>query len=56
MKQKEIFELNPLFEDVQMQEVFEDGKTFVDCTPKLSTEFILTQYNEEKLKPGFDLR
>ncbi|MBP6688310.1 MAG: alpha,alpha-trehalase TreF [Lacibacter sp.] len=56
MKQKEIFELSPLFEDVQMQQVFEDGKTFVDCTAKQATTDILQQYNEEKLKPGFNLR
>jgi alpha,alpha-trehalase len=56
VKQKEIFELSPLFEDVQMQQVFEDGKIFVDCTAKQPTELILQQYNEEKLKPDFDLR
>ncbi|HLO37304.1 MAG TPA: trehalase family glycosidase, partial [Lacibacter sp.] len=56
MKPKEIFELSPLFEDVQMQQLFEDGKTFVDCTPKQSTEFILAEYQKEKSQPGFDLR
>ena len=56
VKQKEIFELSPLFEDVQMQQVFEDGKTFVDCTANQSPELILQYYNEEKLKPNFDLR
>ena len=30
MKEKEIVELSPLFEDVEMQQVFEDGNTFVD--------------------------
>lgn len=56
VKKLEIFELSPLFEDVQMQQVFEDGKTFVDCTAKQPTAIILQQYNEEKLKPEFDLR
>ncbi|HLP37950.1 alpha,alpha-trehalase TreF [Lacibacter sp.] len=56
MKQKEIFELSPLFEDVQMQQVFEDGKTFVDCIPKQSVELILAEYQQGKSQPGFDLR
>jgi alpha,alpha-trehalase len=55
VKQKEIFELSPLFEDVQMQQVFEDGKTFVDCIPKQSTEFILAEYQQQRSQPEFDL-
>lgn len=56
VKQKEIFELSPLFEDVQMQQVFEDGKTFVDCTPKQPTKLILEEYQQQRSQPGFDLR
>ncbi len=45
-----------LFEKVQMQKVFEDGKTFVDCTPKFSTEEILESYEAQKKQPNFDLK
>ena len=34
MKTDTIFSLGELFEEVQMQKIFSDGKTFVDCTPK----------------------
>ena len=46
---------NSLFEDVQMQQVFPDGKTFVDCIPKLSLEEINARYEAEKNKKGFKL-
>ena len=52
----EIHELNPLFEDVQMQKVFADGKTFVDCIPKFAAEEISRKYKEEKEKTGFVLK
>ena len=54
--QQEIYELSPLFEDVQMSQVFEDGKTFVDCVPKISTAVILERYLREKGQPGFSLK
>jgi alpha,alpha-trehalase len=54
--QQEIYELNPLFQDVQMQQVFEDGKTFVDCLPKIATGEILERYLQEKDRPGFNLK
>jgi alpha,alpha-trehalase len=50
------FFVNDLFEDVQMSNVFQDGKTFVDCIPKQTTEFILQQYKAQKNTPGFDLK
>ncbi len=55
MGNKEIFELEPLFSDVQMNRIFPDGKTFVDCTPKQTTEIILQTYLNQKDEPGFDL-
>ena len=55
MKQKELFELSPLFEDVQMQRIFTDGKTFVDCIPKQPLELILQQYEEQKHSTDFNL-
>ena len=54
--EKEIYEMSPLFEAVQMNCIFEDGKTFVDCIPKSSTELILQQYLQQKEDAGFDLR
>lgn len=47
---------SPLFDDVQMSRIFPDGKTFVDCLPKLPIEEINTQYAEEKKEPGFSVK
>ena len=33
-----------LFKDVQLQRIFPDGKTFVDCTPKRNPKEIVTDY------------
>ena len=41
---------------VQMQRIFPDGKTFVDCTPKFPTDTILKKYGQVKDKTGFDLK
>ncbi len=56
MADKEIFDMHPLFEDVQMQRIFPDGKTFVDCTPKISPQEINNLYLAEKDQPDFDLK
>jgi len=56
MEKPEIHELKPLFEDVQMQKVFADGKTFVDCIPKRDLQQIAVDYNEQKESPGFNLK
>jgi alpha,alpha-trehalase len=56
MAQSEIFELHPLFEDVQMSRIFADEKTFVDCLPKYTLEEINKKYQLEKDSPGFDLK
>ena len=45
-----------LFVAVQMNQVFPDGKTFVDCIPKLPTDEILSNYQAAKDQPGFDLK
>lgn len=50
-----IHDLAPLFEQVQQQPVFPDGKTFVDCLPRYPLQEILTRYEQEKRKPGFSL-
>ena len=55
-------DLNPierygdLLVDVQMQRIFPDGKTFVDCIPKFPADTILKKYHEVKEKPDFDLK
>lgn len=52
----EIFELYPLFTDVQSKKIFADSKTFVDCIPKFSGDKILSAYLQQKDEPGFDLK
>jgi alpha,alpha-trehalase len=52
---KNIFSLGELFEKVQMQHIFPDGKTFVDCIPKSSLASIRERYEKEKGNEGFDL-
>ncbi|MEM9888625.1 MAG: alpha,alpha-trehalase TreF [Bacteroidota bacterium] len=44
------------FVDVQMQAVFPDSKTFVDCTPKMEVGKILTNYESAKEATDFDLK
>lgn len=46
----------PLFEDVQLQRIFPDGKTFVDCKPKMPAAIINEKYAAEKTKDGFSLK
>lgn len=45
-----------LFERVQLDRVFEDGKTFVDAVPRDESSRILVAYEREKDRPGFELR
>ena len=56
MAQLEIFNMHPLFEDVQLGRIFADEKTFVDCLPKRSLEEIAKEYRLAKTSPGFNLR
>ena len=48
MRIENIFSLGELFERVQMEQVFPDGKTFVDCSPKEEFSSIQERYNLEK--------
>jgi alpha,alpha-trehalase len=52
----EIHELSPLFEQVQLQNILGDGKTFPDCMPKRSLEEINTDYLKQKSFSDFDLK
>lgn len=45
-----------LFVDVQLSEVFPDGKTFVDCRPKMAPSEILADYEAAKAQQDFDLK
>jgi alpha,alpha-trehalase len=45
-----------LFVDVQMGQVFSDGKTFVDCVPKRKPADIVADYETGKTASGFDLK
>ncbi|HEX7902475.1 MAG TPA: alpha,alpha-trehalase TreF [Chitinophagaceae bacterium] len=56
MSQIEIYDLHPVFEVVQMNAVFPDAKTFVDCLPKYPFEEILADYFNQKDKPFFHLK
>jgi alpha,alpha-trehalase len=53
---KYIHELGLLFEEVQLQNVFPDNKTFPDCTPKYALELINEKFQNEKKLPSFDLK
>ncbi|MGE0031971.1 MAG: alpha,alpha-trehalase TreF [Steroidobacteraceae bacterium] len=50
-------ELYPgLFERVQLERVYEDGKTFVDALPRMAPAEILADYQRESAGAHFDLR
>ncbi len=49
-------EFGDLFKDVQLKPVFPDSKTFPDCIPKSESSVILENYQQQKNKPGFDLK
>jgi alpha,alpha-trehalase len=44
-----------LFETVQMQDVFPDGKTFVDAVPRDAPSIVMQRYQDEYRAIGFDL-
>ncbi len=45
-----------LFHEIQMAEIFDDSKTFVDAVPKLTPDIILKKYRDVRQEEGFDLR
>jgi alpha,alpha-trehalase len=55
MDTSQIYNSQPLFDDVQMKRVFADGKTFVDCTPLFPVDVIVRKYLQQKDQPGFNL-
>lgn len=48
--------LGELFSDVQSQQIYEDGKTFVDLVPRKRISSIREEYALMKKDPHFDLR
>ncbi|HRG79660.1 MAG TPA: trehalase family glycosidase, partial [Cyclobacteriaceae bacterium] len=52
----QIHELGELFEEVQLQNILGDGKTFPDCIPKRSLEEINLDYLDQKDKANFELK
>jgi alpha,alpha-trehalase len=44
-----------LLEDVQMQRVFPDGKTFVDAVPQDAPAIVMQRYEDARDTSGFDL-
>ena len=45
-----------LFEQVQLQNVLGDGKTFPDCTPRFSLDEIVKRYEQQKGSKDFQLK
>ncbi|RTL58471.1 MAG: alpha,alpha-trehalase TreF [Sphingobacteriales bacterium] len=45
-----------LFKDVQLSQIFPDGKTFADCVPKYDLQKISKDYQQQKKAAGFDLK
>jgi alpha,alpha-trehalase len=45
----------PLFQNVEMHNVFPDQKTFVDCVPIRKPSEIMAEYQRLVKEPGFDL-
>jgi len=50
-----IFSLGELFEKVQLEPVFPDGKTFVDCAPVSDFSSIRKRYEAKKNEAGFNI-
>lgn len=44
------------FEAAQFSGLFEDSKTFADCTPKVSTDELLAIYEKDRLDQDFDIK
>jgi len=45
-----------LFHDVQLQHIFKDQKTFVDCNPKVDPLLLDQLYEEHRTEPDFSLK
>jgi alpha,alpha-trehalase len=52
----QLHELGELFEEVQLQNILGDGKTFPDCLPKKALVEINREYQNQKDTANFDLK
>lgn len=52
----QLHDLGELFEEVQLQNILGDGKTFPDCQPKKALEEINREYQNQKDTANFDLK
>jgi len=52
---QDIYQLNELFTQVQLQQVFPDGKTFPDCLPRFPLDDINKRYLAQRGLPSFNL-
>jgi alpha,alpha-trehalase len=50
------FYTSEFFRDVQLNNIFPDSKTFVDCTPKRAISEIMADYEARKESPSFNLK
>jgi alpha,alpha-trehalase len=50
------FYSSELFREVQLNRIFPDSKTFVDCTPKKAIGLILEDYAKQKKEANFNLK
>ena len=48
--------LSELFDEVQTQQIYGDGKAFVDMTPTKPARTIMARYRRQRRQPGCDLR
>jgi alpha,alpha-trehalase len=55
MQPNDLGQADILLHDVQINSIFADGKTFVDCVPKFTELEIVEQYTKLKNNPDFDL-
>lgn len=55
MQTQDIYQLTDLFTQVQLKQVFPDGKTFPDCLTKYPLQEIDQHYQQQKAQPGFSL-
>ncbi len=56
MNKPEVHTLGALFQDVQLQNILGDGKTFPDCIPKNDLATISQLYQSSRRQADFDLR
>ena len=56
MQQDILLQSDDLLHNVQMQEIFPDGKTFVDCVPKFPEDEIIVQYGRLKMNQALICR